>query len=617
MDKLNKSIKEIFNDYYIVPLYQRNFAWGEKQIVQLIQDIYENYKSSKDTNYYIGSLVALKRKDEKFEVIDGQQRLTVISLITKIFGINNEPRLKYDSRPEVEQFFDAFYQNRMDSINYGDYHISHFTKAIELIEESKIKIFEEGCEKEIPFTEIKKDSEFVNYFENKVIIVRVEIPEYTDVAAYFEIMNNRGEQLQEHEILKSLFLAKLREDDKKRAIFSKIWDACSEMDIPIQKSFVKADREVLFGNQYNEIRSCQNLATTSLSNKGFPISQILDPDFTYAEIRKQEDDDSDILKDDIEVESIIDFPNFLMHVFKLIYKGDYKIRLNEKYLLEDYRKIEKDLCSPMEFIDLLLTYRTIFDEYIVKVIGDGEEDDAKWILQKPAKYKKSWKYINTFGNKQDKILKALSMLQVTFRQRIYKNYLTKILEWIFNNGKLEINEDAYLSFLHSLMLDYFSSNYTEDLIEINSKDDLITGGTSIPHFIFNFIDYLYYYSLKTNRKDINNLDFIGDFEFTYRNSIEHHLPQSAVDQGFDKKLIDNLGNLCLVSKSMNSKMNNEFPTGKAAKSGKYYTDKLTPKRKIMYDLTNSCNSWGEKEITTHANDVISLLKKREDILRLK
>ena len=60
-----------------------------------------------------------------------------------------------------------------------------------------------------------------------------------------------------------------------------------------------------------------------------------------------------------------------MHVFKLVYKGDYKIRLNEKYLLEDYRKIEKDLCTPMKFIDLLLIYRTIFDEYIVKVIGDG------------------------------------------------------------------------------------------------------------------------------------------------------------------------------------------------------------------------------------------------------
>ena len=123
----------------------------------------------------------------------------------------------------------------MDSINYGDYRISHFTKAIELIEESKIMIFEDGCEKEISFSEIQKDTDFINYFENRVIIVRVEIPEYTDVAAYFEIMNNRGEQLQKHEILKSLFLSKLGNDDKNRAIFSKIWDACSEMDIPIQK----------------------------------------------------------------------------------------------------------------------------------------------------------------------------------------------------------------------------------------------------------------------------------------------------------------------------------------------------------------------------------------------
>ena len=37
---LNKTIAQIWEDKYVVPLYQRNFAWGEEQIGQLIQDIY-------------------------------------------------------------------------------------------------------------------------------------------------------------------------------------------------------------------------------------------------------------------------------------------------------------------------------------------------------------------------------------------------------------------------------------------------------------------------------------------------------------------------------------------------------------------------------------------------
>ena len=39
---LNKTIAQIWEDKYVVPLYQRNFAWGEEQIGQLIQDIYDN-----------------------------------------------------------------------------------------------------------------------------------------------------------------------------------------------------------------------------------------------------------------------------------------------------------------------------------------------------------------------------------------------------------------------------------------------------------------------------------------------------------------------------------------------------------------------------------------------
>lgn len=112
MTQLNKTIEQIWEDTYVVPLYQRNYAWGGKQITQLIQDIYDNYKSDKTSRYYIGSLVVLLRNnDGKYEVIDGQQRLTTISLLCKALGILSSSKLSYDSRPEVEDFFNGLFNS--------------------------------------------------------------------------------------------------------------------------------------------------------------------------------------------------------------------------------------------------------------------------------------------------------------------------------------------------------------------------------------------------------------------------------------------------------------------------------------------------------------------------
>jgi uncharacterized protein with ParB-like and HNH nuclease domain len=102
---MNKTIREIMQNDYIIPLYQRNFTWEELQIHQLIQDVYNSFQNHIN-NYFLGSLVTLKRNDGYYEVIDGQQRLTFITLIAKILQFEDitSPCLKYDSRYEVKKF---------------------------------------------------------------------------------------------------------------------------------------------------------------------------------------------------------------------------------------------------------------------------------------------------------------------------------------------------------------------------------------------------------------------------------------------------------------------------------------------------------------------------------
>lgn len=64
-------VSNIFNNInYLVPIYQRNYAWGEIQIEQLIEDIESSIDNS-DKNYFLGNLIVNQRDNNIYEVIDG------------------------------------------------------------------------------------------------------------------------------------------------------------------------------------------------------------------------------------------------------------------------------------------------------------------------------------------------------------------------------------------------------------------------------------------------------------------------------------------------------------------------------------------------------------------
>ena len=97
-----------------------------------------------------------------------------------------------------------------------------------------------------------------------------------DVATYFEIMNNRGEQLQKHEILKARLMDAL--EPKYHDEFNLIWTACSTMDRPIQQCFNAEDRRKYFGNEYEEFvfRGLSDLQGKTANDECCTINRILD-----------------------------------------------------------------------------------------------------------------------------------------------------------------------------------------------------------------------------------------------------------------------------------------------------------------------------------------------------
>lgn len=536
------------------------------------------------------------------------------------FKVNTE--IHYDSRPEVEQFLRSLASGV--NISSSDPSTSHFSAAIETIKEQIAKIE-------------NKDT-FRDYVLNNVCLVREIMPNDTDVAAYFEIMNNRGEQLQEHEIVKGILLGKLKDNPKLSKVCASIWEACSQMDERVQKSFDTNIRKALFGDNYDSFTLndsnfkdyLENIDSENMITEGHSLDEILNGNAPDNSNTKSEEED--IPEADRE-ESIIDFPNFLMHVMKLYYNENMKnkgyneideIRLHDKYLLKTFRLIEDDI-DATEFFYRLLKCRTVFDRYVVKAnfVKDDDEEGREWSLLKPNKYtdtrrnRSQLKFRNTFDKKQDMIIKAVSCIQVCHPSKYYKNYLQAILGWFKDRDSIVIDEDDYLARLNRYIYDdlknlskYFEpKDYTPEL-----------QGTSTSHAALDYIDYLIW-NIKDRNITLNGeqewsiISELKDFRFQYWNSVEHHYPQKRKEElaqeGVDDFLLNCLGNIFLIGKSTNSKLSDKNPEDKAALYNSNLN--LAPNRQLIYTITRSYG-WGKEQIASHYEFVKTVFSNARRIL---
>ena len=245
------SIKKLFKSgNYIVPIYQRNYAWSEKEITQLIDDINDYCKENKDkkenekNNYYIGTLVVYK-KDNIYEIIDGQQRLTTLYILISVLKNKfekGEIHFVVESKEKLQEALKKIFENINFNLKFESREKSQ--KALKEIFESKISPKDELntsiingyeiIEKKLKQLENEELGLFVEYLFLNVQILRVEVPQDTDLNHYFEIMNNRGEQLEKHEILKSRMLNVIKENPDDTRLFNTIWEACANMDSYIQ-----------------------------------------------------------------------------------------------------------------------------------------------------------------------------------------------------------------------------------------------------------------------------------------------------------------------------------------------------------------------------------------------
>ena len=602
--------------HYVIPRYQRAYAWEDKEIVQLIDDINDS-----TGDYYIGSLVVAKVKDkvETYEVVDGQQRLTTLYLLlhylkSQVGAVGKT--LSFDCRPDSN-----YTLTHIEALLSDEKRLADDEDRIEQSIRNGLKVIRQKFE---TGDGIQKD-DFLKRLR-RVILYRIEVPEHTDLNRYFEIMNTRGEQLEQHDILKAQLMDYLSKP-KEQEFFSRVWSACSDMTGYVQMHLAKEEREKIFGSGWNDEPSedwddyeeCLDMEQGG--DHKVLIKSIIKPSFEVdVSDGKLEDD-----KTKIRFESIIGFPYFLLHVLRVFLsvesismdeEKELGSLLDDKRLLNDFNEVIshgrmggkriKDSRGEFarRFILFLLHSRFLFDQFIIKREYAGDDQEGVWSLKElctsGAGYKKKAYYANTrlryenewektYAPRNKECLMIQSALRVSYTSPKVMHWITRLLEWLFD-------EETVLPKLTDEAERIAAEAVQEGFLDEGDHEL----GVQTPHIVFNYLDYLLWKEGKEKYKD---------FVFEFRNSVEHWYPQHPSEGTFEVwDGIDTFGNLCIISRSVNSKFSNLSPESKM-KSYKKMVQKGSLKLRIMGDIIEGSSSekWRQSACAKHKEEMISLL----------
>ena len=612
-------------DRYSIPIYQRAYAWRDDEIRALLRDVRD--ARQRDVSYYIGSLVVYRPRvvfgEEPFEVVDGQQRLTTLTLLL------NHPTARalladeFAERTSSGLTFEGRERSTSDMVE-----VSRFPGEVFSSMPSR-SLRDEGLAAGVEtittaFATGEVDEAVIRHLLDRVFIARTELPQETDLNHYFEVMNSRGAQLEKHEVVKTRLMRTLSQERSEDAeTFALIWDACADLSRFVQAGVPKERRTAVFGESWDDFAPVDERALfdeISWQHEGDGHEET-----TLGEILRSvasQDPTTPVDESDEtgRYGSIIDFPNFLLQTLKL-HQGDKfswvtdddsaAVSLDDKRLLDQFARIT----TPDEvrrFAFVLLRTRFLFDNFVIKTdrLHDNSGDDTNWVLRRPHKTgqggKEKLSPKETFGQEaealpsgtQATVVILQSMFQVTDSRRAYKNFLHGILWELSQHDAVDINGRLLIAVLEELAADRARHLTTGGL----------DAGTGVQHFLFNYLDYLLWRGIEDGSIEKPSQVTLDGFRFRYRKSVEHFSPVHPDSKdGHDPlphDVVNAFGNLCLMTQSENSRRNNLVATAKAVQ---FDSSRETLKFQLMAATTLERTSWGQVEIEEHGAEMKRLL----------
>lgn len=234
MTQLNaktQTIREIFQQNYIIPEYQRRYSWDKEQCLQLVEDLHD-FCESDSKQYFLGCIVIASDETEERYIIDGQQRLMTLSLLIKVLldkaGTYDDLRLclqvkdsrsgKYIEKLRLisnvvdddnKSFTSVLLNKDTDTNNRFSENYEHLLKAID----------ELGLG-----TKLEK---FIEKLLNKVVLLPIECDSVDTALTIFQTLNDRGMPLRDADIFKAKLYNNTSNSNEKNK-FIESWNSLRE-----------------------------------------------------------------------------------------------------------------------------------------------------------------------------------------------------------------------------------------------------------------------------------------------------------------------------------------------------------------------------------------------------
>ncbi|BAZ29397.1 hypothetical protein NIES4074_18420 [Cylindrospermum sp. NIES-4074] len=243
-------IDEVFSDRFVftIPLYQRPYAWTTEQAGALLDDLITSLGDTDekidDINpYFLGSIVLIKGDKPDAQVVDGQQRLTTLTILlatlrllipkeesneltvylyqkgSKLAGKPNVYRLTLRERDA--EFFQEYIQDENGLEKLKELHTAKLSDSCKNLKENALFFVQRL--RNISESKLLLLSRFII---TRCFLVVVSTPDIDSAYRIFSVLNNRGMDLSHADILKAEIIGKISPD--KQETYSNKWEEIEE-----------------------------------------------------------------------------------------------------------------------------------------------------------------------------------------------------------------------------------------------------------------------------------------------------------------------------------------------------------------------------------------------------
>ncbi len=211
------TINQLFgsnNEQYVIPTYQRRYSWHERQVWELIEDI--KLIEGNDT-HLLGSIVCLAGHHtaglNKLELVDGQQRLTTITILLECMRQRLESAGEADESAEVARLLSAkplggkpVRKVALDSIDSAEFDCLVKNDLEQNFQNQQLEWAFRIVREWVAEQTLEHLGSFLYRLKNQAIVIRLDVSEAKDAFKLFETINNRGLKLSPTDIIKNFLL---------------------------------------------------------------------------------------------------------------------------------------------------------------------------------------------------------------------------------------------------------------------------------------------------------------------------------------------------------------------------------------------------------------------------